>query len=61
MCGDPAKCGFKDSVTPWNNSPNVNPDDLVFYDIVHLTAAAHRFIGKRFLEMLHRRALVTVA
>jgi hypothetical protein len=61
MCGQPNKYGFKDAVTPWNNSPNLNPDDLVFYDIVHLTAAAHRFIGKRFLEMLHRRGLVTVA
>jgi hypothetical protein len=61
MCGDPNKYGFKDAVTPWNNSPNINPDDLVFYDIVHLTAAAHRFIGKRFLQMLHRRGLVTVA
>jgi hypothetical protein len=61
MCGDPAKYGFKDAVTPWNNSPNINPDDLIFYDIVHLTAAAHRFIGKRFVEMLHRHGLVTVA
>ena len=60
MCGDPIKYGFKDAVTPWNNSPKINPDDLVFYDIVHLTAAAHRFIGNRFLQMLHRRGLVTV-
>jgi GDSL-like Lipase/Acylhydrolase len=61
MCGDPAKCGFKDAVTPWNNSPDINPDDLIFYDIVHLTAAAHRFIGKRFVQMLQRHGLVTVA
>jgi GDSL-like Lipase/Acylhydrolase len=61
MCGDPAKYGFKDAVTPWNNSPNINPDDLIFYDAVHLTAAAHRFIGKRFVQMLHRHGLVTVA
>jgi phospholipase/lecithinase/hemolysin len=61
MCGNPTKYGFKDAVTPWNNSATLNPDDLVFYDKVHLTAAAHRFIAKRFLEMLHRRGLVTVA
>lgn len=61
MCGHPTEYGFKDAVTPWNDSKTINPDDLVFYDTVHLTAAAHRFIAKRFLEMLHRRGLVTVA
>lgn len=61
MCGHPTQYGFKDAVTPWNNSATINPDDLVFWDNVHLTAAAHRFIAKRFVEMLHRRGLVTVA
>ena len=61
MCTKPTQYGFKDAVTPWNNSATLNPDDLVFYDNVHLTAAAHRFIAKRFLEMLRRRGLVTVA
>jgi len=61
MCGDPSKYGFKDAATPWNNSTTIDPDDLIFYDNAHLTAAAHRFIAKRFLEMLHRRDLVTVA
>jgi len=61
LCGNPAKNGFKDAVTPWNNSSQINPDDLVFYDNVHLTAAAHRFIAKRFVQMLHRRGLVAVA
>ena len=38
--------------------------DHLLYDEVlgwKQTAAAHRFIGKRFLQMLHRRGLVTVA
>jgi phospholipase/lecithinase/hemolysin len=61
MCQHPTQYGFKDAATPWNNSATLNPDDLVFYDTVHLTAAAHRFIAKRFLEMLHRRGLVTAA
>lgn len=61
MCGHPTQYGFKDAATPWNNSATINPDDLIFYDSVHLTAAAHRFVAKRFLEMLHRRGLVTVA
>ncbi|MBV8211598.1 MAG: hypothetical protein JOZ08_00050 [Verrucomicrobia bacterium] len=61
MCSHPAQYGFKDAVTPWNNSATINPDDLVFYDQAHLTAAAHRFIGKRFVEMLYRCGLVTVA
>jgi phospholipase/lecithinase/hemolysin len=61
MCVRPTQYGFKDAVTPWNNSATIDPDDLVFYDSAHLTAAAHRFIAKRFLEMLHRRGLVTAA
>jgi phospholipase/lecithinase/hemolysin len=60
VTANPTSFGFKDATTSWDNSTSMNANDLVYWDVVHPTAAMHRVIAQAFIAWLKKQGLVTL-
>ena len=53
IVANPQKYGFKTVRTGWGGASSTNPDDFLFWDSFHPSAAGHRALARSLLGMLN--------